>query len=87
MARLRNRKMSSGRSYFACPERKSDAPEVLFDLAIEAGISIAPGLIFSPCNRYRNFIRLSYGHPWSEKIDQSIEWLGHKVAEMAAKNR
>lgn len=38
--------------------------EILFELAIEAGISIAPGLIFSPCNRYRNFIRLSFGHPW-----------------------
>ncbi len=57
--------------------------EALFDLAIEAGISIAPGLIFSPCNRYRNFIRLSYGHPWSDKIEDSVEWLGHKVAAMA----
>lgn len=57
--------------------------EVLFELAMEAGISIAPGLIFSPCNRYRNFIRLSYGHPWSEEIEQSIEWLGRKVASMA----
>ncbi len=57
--------------------------EILFDLAIEAGISIAPGLIFSPCNRYRNFIRLSYGHPWSEKIEESVEWLGRKVAAMA----
>ena len=57
--------------------------EVLFDLAIEAGISIAPGLIFSPCNRYRNFIRLSYGHPWSDKIEASVEWLGRKVAAMA----
>lgn len=61
--------------------------EVLFDLAIEAGISIAPGLIFSPCNRYRNFIRLSYGHPWSDKIERSIEWLGGRVAQIAAEGR
>ena len=60
--------------------------EMLFDLAIEAGISIAPGLIFSPCNRYRNFIRLSFGHPWSEQIEESIEWLGRKVAAIAAGN-
>ncbi len=60
--------------------------EILFDLAIEAGISIAPGLIFSPCNRYRNFIRLSFGHPWSGQIEESIEWLGHKVASIAAGN-
>jgi DNA-binding transcriptional MocR family regulator len=57
-----------------------------FDLAIEAGISIAPGLIFSPCNRYRNFIRLSFGHPWSKQMEESIEWLGRKVAAIAAGN-
>jgi DNA-binding transcriptional MocR family regulator len=57
--------------------------ERLFDLAIGEGISIAPGLIFSPCNRYRNFIRLSYGHPWSPKIEESIEWLGRKVGALA----
>ncbi len=60
--------------------------ENLFELAIEAGISIAPGLIFSPCNRYRNFIRLSFGHPWSKQIEESIEWLGRKVAAIAAGN-
>lgn len=60
--------------------------EMLFDLAIEAGISIAPGLIFSPCNRYRNFIRLSFGHPWSRQIEEGIEWLGRKVAAIAAGN-
>ena len=61
--------------------------EVLFELAINAGISIAPGLIFSPCNRYRNFIRLSFGHPWSDRIEESLEWLGSKVADMATDGR
>ena len=58
--------------------------EVLFDQAIADGISIAPGLIFSPCDRYRNFIRLSFGHPWSDEIDASVKLLGDKVAAMAA---
>lgn len=58
--------------------------EVLFDNAIEAGISIAPGLIFSPCRRYRNFIRLSFGHPWSTDIEHSIAWLGEEVKRLAA---
>lgn len=58
--------------------------EHLFDEAIRHGISIAPGLIFSPCNRYRNFIRLSFGHPWTEQIESSVAWLGHKVKELAA---
>jgi DNA-binding transcriptional MocR family regulator len=59
--------------------------EQLFDDAIAAGISTAPGLIFSPCNRYRNFIRLSFGHPWSDEIEASLEWLGRRVAELAAR--
>jgi DNA-binding transcriptional MocR family regulator len=58
--------------------------EKLFDDAIEAGISIAPGLIFSPCRRYENFIRLSFGHPWSAEIEDGIEWLGRKVKSMSA---
>ena len=56
----------------------------LFDEAIDEGISIAPGLIFSPCARYENFMRLSFGHPWSGEIEQSIAWLGRKVQELAA---
>ena len=60
--------------------------EHLFDEAIENSISIAPGLIFSPCSRYKNFIRLSFGHPWSEQIEQSITWLGRKVKELAARH-
>jgi len=56
----------------------------LFDEAIDAGISIAPGLIFAPCRRYQNFVRLSFGHPWSEKIEDSIAWLGRKVKQLAA---
>jgi len=58
--------------------------EQLFDEAIEAGISIAPGQIFSPSNRYSNFVRLSYGHPWSERTENAIRWLGQRVGELAA---
>lgn len=47
--------------------------EILFDRAIAHGISTAPGLIFSPCDRYRNFFRLSFGHPWSPAIEKAIE--------------
>jgi DNA-binding transcriptional MocR family regulator len=58
--------------------------EQLFDEAIAAGISIAPGPIFSPCQRYRNFIRLSFGHKWSGDIDRAVSWLGARVHSMAA---
>lgn len=55
----------------------------LFDNAIDAGISIAPGNIFSPQGRFDHYVRLSYGHPWSEKIEDSIRWLGAEVNRLA----
>ena len=58
--------------------------EKLFDAAIEAGISIAPGNIFSPCSCYSNFIRLSHGHPWGQRTEDAIKWLGKKVTAMSA---
>jgi len=58
--------------------------EKLFDAAIEAGISIAPGHIFSPCGCYSNFIRLSHGHPWGPRTEDAIKWLGKKVTAMSA---
>ncbi len=58
--------------------------EQLFDEAIDAGISIMPGHIFSPCACYTNFIRLSFGHPWGDRTEQAVEWLGNRVGELAA---
>ena len=55
----------------------------LFDEALKAGISTAPGKIFSPCARYRNFVRLSFGHPWSDQVEKSMEWLGKKVSALS----
>jgi len=55
----------------------------LFDEAMTAGISIAPGQIFSPSNRYSNFLRLSYGHPWSEQTEDAIRWLGERVSQLS----
>jgi DNA-binding transcriptional MocR family regulator len=57
--------------------------EALFNRAIANGISIAPGLIFSASRRYKNFIRLSFGHPWSADIEEAIRWLGHEVSRAA----
>lgn len=58
--------------------------EVLFDRAIDAGISILPGHVASPRSRYTHFIRLSYGHPWTPDTEDAIRWLGAEVHRMAA---
>jgi DNA-binding transcriptional MocR family regulator len=52
-----------------------DAME-LHRLAIERGISLAPGPIFSAAHAFQNCIRLNYGHPWSTHIEDAIRTLG-----------
>jgi DNA-binding transcriptional MocR family regulator len=52
-----------------------DAME-LHRLAIERGISLAPGPIFSAAHAFQNCIRLNYGHPWSAQIEDAIRTLG-----------
>ena len=56
--------------------------ERLFEDALEAGISTAPGRIYTPCGCYENFVRLSFGHRWSEETEKAIAWLGRHVQEM-----
>jgi DNA-binding transcriptional MocR family regulator len=40
--------------------------------ALDHGISIAPGPIFSPRREYRNCIRLNCGHPWTSELDAAV---------------
>ena len=57
--------------------------EDLFDRAIEAGISILPGIVASPRGYFRNFIRLAFGHPWCEATEDAIRWLGAEVVRLS----
>tara|TARA_R110000744_G_scaffold8364_5_gene27877 strand:- start:2864 stop:4306 length:1443 start_codon:yes stop_codon:yes gene_type:complete len=50
-----------------------------FKQAIAQGVNFAPGEIFSPSGKYKNYMRISYGVQWSEKIDQAIKVLGKLV--------
>jgi DNA-binding transcriptional MocR family regulator len=47
----------------------------LHRMAARAGISIAPGPIFSPRRRFRNCLRLS-AFFWNERVDRAIDVLG-----------
>ena len=55
--------------------RGSDSTQ-LFTQARAAGMSIAPGRIFSPSGRYSNCLRLSFGHPWNDEFEDAIRRLG-----------
>ncbi len=58
---------------------------VLFDEALARGLSIVPGVLFSPAGKFSNFIRVSAGLPWSEDIEQAIQTLGMLVYSMSRK--
>ena len=47
-----------------------------FNQAIEQGVSFAPGAIFSPSGKYGNYMRLSFGVLWDDKVEQSLKTLG-----------
>lgn len=54
----------------------------LYKRALDSGISIAPGHIFSASDRYRNFIRLNAGL-WSDELEWAVKRLGRLIAEMS----
>jgi DNA-binding transcriptional MocR family regulator len=50
--------------------------------ARQAGISVAPGPMFSPVGEFENFIRINCGYPWSAQIERAVGVLGHLVSRM-----
>jgi len=62
--------------------RGVDAYDV-FERALQENISIAPGGLFSSTGRYKNYIRISAGYPWSDKIDSAIKTLGGIVSDLS----
>ncbi|WAI84957.1 MULTISPECIES: PLP-dependent aminotransferase family protein [Achromobacter] len=44
--------------------------------ALDHGISIAPGPLFSSSGAFRNFLRLNHGHPWNADMEQGMATLG-----------
>ena len=55
--------------------------------ALAAGISVAPGPIFSASGRYRDFVRINCAIPWSGRIEQAVATLGSLAKEELASGR
>jgi DNA-binding transcriptional MocR family regulator len=51
--------------------------------ALKHQISVAPGQIFSAKSDYSNYVRISYGKPWSEDIQYGLMMLGRMIKKMA----
>jgi len=48
--------------------------------ALDHGISIAPGPLFSSSGAFGNFLRLNCGHPWNAEMEQGMATLGKLMA-------
>ena len=50
--------------------------------AMKHKISVVPGRIFSASCNYSNFIRISFGKPWSDDVDYGLMMLGRIIKKM-----
>ena len=48
--------------------------------ALDHGISIAPGPLFSASGAFGNYLRLNHGHPWNDGMEQGMATLGKLLA-------
>jgi DNA-binding transcriptional MocR family regulator len=53
----------------------------VYRAALEQRISTAPGPIFSPRGEFHDCLRLNYGHPWNEAMEEAMRVLGEIVAK------
>lgn len=54
----------------------------LYGLALNIGITLAPGLLFSANQGYRHFVRLNAAY-WSDQAERTIQQLGELILELA----
>ncbi|HAI13675.1 MAG TPA: GntR family transcriptional regulator [Phycisphaerales bacterium] len=59
----------------------------LHEDAVQQGISIAPGQMFSAFGRYKNCMRINCGLVWSEQIEAAIKTLGELVKKQLRSDR
>lgn len=50
--------------------------------ALERGVAVAPGSIFSARPRFGHCLRISTGHPWSSRIERAITTLGELIRDV-----
>jgi DNA-binding transcriptional MocR family regulator len=62
------------------PEKVSTT--ALYTSLCGEGITITPGRLFTAQQRYENFLRLSFSHPWTEGRVAALERLGHSISRI-----
>ncbi|MEO8037869.1 MAG: PLP-dependent aminotransferase family protein [Betaproteobacteria bacterium] len=55
----------------------------LFRAAAAKGVSLGPGVIFSPTGRFTHHLRVNCGFSWSERIELAVRDVGHAATHLA----
>lgn len=61
------------------PEGRVDTMR-LYQQALDAGINVAPGRIFSNADLYPRCLRLNFSYPWTEKVEEAVRTLGRMAS-------
>ncbi|MHC5310406.1 aminotransferase-like domain-containing protein [Myroides sp. LJL116] len=59
---------------------------ILYNLAIDKKISIAPGRMFTLQDQYMNCMRLCFGLPWNDKVKKDLITLGNLAHDLLGKS-
>lgn len=57
--------------------------QAVFEAALEQGILVSPGLLYSNSNRFDHFLRLNCGKHFTPELDNALRQLGHIITAMA----
>jgi len=66
--------------------RSCDCIEI-FNRALQQNIGVTPGILFSATRRFKNYLRLNCGSPWSEENQVGMETLGSIVADVLSESK
>lgn len=56
----------------------------LYGRALDLGVAISPGPVFSPSGGHRNCIRLSCGAPWTPEVEAAVKLVGRLAGQLLA---
>ncbi len=68
-----------------------ELPQVVDSIALYAkarkdGVILTPGALFSSQERYQNFLRLSFSHPWNSERIAALEYVGKLIDNEVSEN-
>ena len=56
----------------------------IFNRALQHNIGVTPGILFSATRRFKNYLRINCGYPWTETNEAAVVKLGQIVKETLA---